>query len=346
MITRGHLIGQIIDEFVAVGEQAKLRASLNLNDISVYCENFFRDVINVTEGWNLVNLNEERLNEPGLDLSDEAKKVAVQVTNTRTSEKINHTLSKITPVQAKLYNRFIIFVISGRQTTYSGVKADLIEKHDFDLSDIWDPQTIAKKAVSLPIKQVQVLHELVRLEMARVKVDLEIPNQDGEYPTNGYSRWEPVLKPSAGNGESLTAWHVANNITPADPEVLKKSLSLFAERLAALPRITREFLAMLYERCEPHRGGRFRSGPALVLAKVERMYLGDDLEGELEILSDAGLVDIAYPEHGEMPPVAPAEISLLIPGKCPDLRDDICQYVEEKGLSFRTIIGGADLSDF
>ncbi|MBM5458654.1 SMEK domain-containing protein [Pseudomonas sp. P66] len=346
MITRGHLIGQIIDEFVAVGEQAKLRSSLTLNDLPVYCENFFRDVINITEGWNLVNLNEKRQNEPGLDLSDEAKKVAVQVTNTRTSEKINHTLQKITEDQAKKHKRFIVFVIGGRQKTYDAVNSELAEKYSFDIAeDIWDTHTIAKKAVSLPIERLQSLHELVRKEMARVKVELQIPNEDGEYATSGYTQWEPILKPKAGSGNHFNDWLIADRITPADPQHLQASLALFASQLAALPRITREFLVMLYERCDPDRNGRFRTCPALVLPKVQRTYLGDDLQGELDILVDAGLVALALPED-ESDRDSPAEIGLIVPGKCPELKSDFHRYVVEKGLSFRTVVGGLDLSGF
>lgn len=346
MITRGHMIGQIIDEFVAVGEQAKLRASLTLNDLPVYCENFFRDVINITEGWSLVNLNEERQNEPGLDLSDSANRVAVQITNTRTSEKINHTLAKITADQAKNHDRFIVFIIGGRQKTYDAVNKTLAKKRKFKTAeDIWDTHTIAKKAVSLPIERLQMLHELVRKEMVRVKIELQIPNEDGEYETSGYTQWECIPVPKVGSGTNFIDWLAADGITPADPEKLEESLGLFARTLAGLPRITREFLVMLYERCEPYRSVRFQNCPALVLAKVKRSYLGDDLEGELEILSDAGLIDLALPEDAT-DREAPAEIGLFIPGSFLDLKYEFHRFIVEKGLSFRKVIGEVDLSAF
>lgn len=64
MITSGYLIGQIIDEFSALGEQAKLRNRLGLSDLSVFSENFFRDILNIVENLDLINTNEDRANEP------------------------------------------------------------------------------------------------------------------------------------------------------------------------------------------------------------------------------------------------------------------------------------------
>lgn len=115
MITSGYLIGQIIDEFSALGEQAKLRNRLGLSDLSVYSENFFKDIVNTVEGYQLVHANEKRANEPGIDLFDKTNKIAFQVTTTNTSEKVKHTLQQITANHLKKYNRYLILILGEKQ---------------------------------------------------------------------------------------------------------------------------------------------------------------------------------------------------------------------------------------
>ena len=87
MITRGYFIGQIIDELAAVSQQVKSRAKLQLMDLNRYLEDFFKEVLNTTLDYKLINLNEDRSNNPGLDLGDEVAEVAFQITSTKSSEK-------------------------------------------------------------------------------------------------------------------------------------------------------------------------------------------------------------------------------------------------------------------
>lgn len=72
MLTRGHLIGQIVDDLAGIAAQAKQRARLHLFDIHTYIEDFSKEVLNRVLGINLANLNAERSNNPGLDLGDSA----------------------------------------------------------------------------------------------------------------------------------------------------------------------------------------------------------------------------------------------------------------------------------
>lgn len=346
MITRGYFIGQIIDEFGEVARQAKQRAAFTLTDMSVYCENFFRDVINIVEGLSLVNLNEERQNEPGLDLADTSKKIAFQVTSTNTSQKVNKTLGKITDDQRTAYDRFVILIIGDKHATYGAVDGDLATKNKFSVDrDIWDLGDIARKAIGMKIDRLQALHDLVRKEMARVKVELEIPDQDGKYETSGYDQWEAIPTPKVEDGSQFNAWLVDDNATQADPTWLQKDLVSIARRISALPRISREFLVMLFDRCEPDRRGRFQEHPSLVLGKVQRMYTGGDLDGELALLIDAELVALDGVDD-DAEDRRPPEIGLYLGVKCDELAIGFYDFVVKNELSFRKVIGEVDLSAF
>ncbi len=130
----------------------------------------------------------------------------------------------------------------------------------------------------------------------------------------------------------------------ADRVKVRNAIENLAERLIHLPRITREFLAMLFERRER---GRSRRRPTastehLLLSKVEREYRGNDLQGELSILKHAGFVDV---EGEDVYECGPAEIFVTI-SRNDDLLGGFVNFIEKSGLSFRKVVGEADLSAF
>lgn len=85
MITRGYYIGEIVDEFAAISAQVKMRNSLGLTGLTIYAENFVKEILNVLLKTNLTNLNADRSNEPGLDLGDESAGWGIQVTTKSSS---------------------------------------------------------------------------------------------------------------------------------------------------------------------------------------------------------------------------------------------------------------------
>ena len=55
MLTRGHLIGQIVDDLAAISAQARQRGRLHLFDIHTYVEDFVKEVLNRALDLNLSN---------------------------------------------------------------------------------------------------------------------------------------------------------------------------------------------------------------------------------------------------------------------------------------------------
>ena len=104
MITRGYFIGEIIDELANIANQVDIRTKLNLLELNIHLENFFREVLNILLDIRLQNLNNERSNAPGLDLGDPSKKIAFQITSQKTSAKINDTLKTVLDNKIKEYS--------------------------------------------------------------------------------------------------------------------------------------------------------------------------------------------------------------------------------------------------
>jgi len=345
VITRGHYIGEIIDELSAISEQIKLRNKLGMTDLTVIVENFFRDILNATLNAKLENLNKERSNEPGLDLGDEGVGLGIQVTSTASSDKVNTTLEKITPDQAIKYPKVVVLAVGKKQGSYK-LNPALAQKHNFTTDSIWDIDALARQVVSLDIDRLQAVHRIVRANTVRLRIELEVPDDDGKYPTSGFDQWEPRISPKPGSGEVFLKFFDAEcqTLEEADRVKVRKAIEKLANRLVLLPRITREFLAMLFERREQGESLRRSSGisPHLLLSKIEREFRGTDLKGELDILVHAQFVDIDGEDPSEY---GPPEIFVTI-SRNEDLCSGFIEFVEKSGLSFRKVIGDADLSAF
>jgi hypothetical protein len=346
VITRGHYIGEIVDELSTVAQQVAMRNRLGLTDLTVYAENFFRDVLNVLLGSHLQNLNQERSNEPGLDLGDENLKLGIQVTSRADAAKVHSTLQKITSAQAAKFTDIVVLVVGRKQGSYT-LDPALCAPYQFDVDNIWDMDDLARKTVGLPIDALQKLHRLIRTEVVRLKVELEVPNEEGKYPTSGYDKWETRVTPKVGDGEAFIDYlrdEVGAELNDKETKEIRQALQMLGKRLSRLPRITREFLVMLYERRETGKSRRFQDAWAHALySKVEREYRGADLKGELDILEHAGFVSI----DGEDPyNYGPPEIGIRITLDSDDLATQFLDFVKAKQLDLRKVIGTADLSVF
>lgn len=119
MITRGHLIGQIVDDLGSISAQAKQRAQLKLYDVHTYVEDFVKEVLNIVYDLDLRNLNSEKANNPGIDLGDEASGKAFQVTADKSRAKIEDTLGKISEEHRQKYPKVQMIIIGEKQGSYS-----------------------------------------------------------------------------------------------------------------------------------------------------------------------------------------------------------------------------------
>lgn len=349
MISRGHFIGEIVDELSSVATQIATRSKLGLYDINVFSESFFKDVLNAIYGWQLQNLNQSRANEPGLDLGDEVHHIAIQVTSRSDAAKVNATLAKITAEQAKKYTKFFVLVAGEKRGTYK-LDTKLSSQYDFKEENILDVRDLCRKALDLPIDKLQHLHRVIRTNVAKVLIELEVPDPEtGKYPTSGFDKWEVKPEAKVGDGTKFAAWHqdeLRIHLNPQEIEKVRKDLVKLGRRLRRLPRVTREFLVMLFERKSLRKSKRFSEPFKTVrLDTVEREYGGrpEELKGELGLLEDEGFVEV----DGEDPyENGQTEIGMRIPADTDELSTGFLDYVKAKKLDLRVVIGQVDLSQF
>ncbi|MEL7339348.1 MAG: SMEK domain-containing protein [Bacteroidota bacterium] len=339
MLTRGHLIGQIIDDLAGISAQAKQRARLHLFDLHTHVEDFAKEVLNRALKMNLVNLNDERSNYPGLDLGDVAEGWAFQVTADKSRSKIQKTLENIDDAQREKYRNIRILVIGEKQGSYS-LDGEPFKKFGFTADNIWDFNDVCARIMGLPIDVLQDLSRYVSSENRRVRIELEIPDENGSFPTSIEHLMEAIPSPKLSDAKKMEA-HFQKAGEDFERQAAEDAIQKLSEVLKTLPRLTREVFKVLLERRDQNTtgwGDAFR----ISIPKLERIYRGDDLEGDLSLLIEAHLIDCNEPDN----PGEAAYWRIFFPGSHEHFHLDFLAYAEAKKISLNKPIVSLDFSDF
>ena len=145
-----------------------LRNSLNLQDINVVAENFYRDLLNLLYDYNLKNANHEKQNVASIDLVDDKKRLAIQVTSDNSSTKVRNTIHGFNEGSLyKKYDRLIVLVITVKldfpKTKFKNVGNVLFSKEH----DIIDVASILKDIADLKLEKLQIIEEFIVNQIAQ-----------------------------------------------------------------------------------------------------------------------------------------------------------------------------------
>lgn len=146
MINRQVYIEQIIRALAFLSREVEVRASLNLTDINVHAESFYRDLLNLALGYKLENINTINPNAAAIDLGDSENRIAIQVTSTSAIAKTRETVEKF--IEKELYNNYDRLVILNlvKVTRHKAPLVGDADKYQIDTKrDIWDYNTFARK---------------------------------------------------------------------------------------------------------------------------------------------------------------------------------------------------------
>lgn len=339
MLTRGHLIGQIVDDLAGIAAQAKQRARLHLFDIHTHVEIFAKEVLNRVLGLGLSNLNVEHSNNPGLDLGDATKGWAFQVTADKSGAKVKETLENIDEDQRVRYPNIRILIIGEKQGSYT-FTGEPYESFGFTPEMVWDFNDVCRHIMSLSIDALMDLAGYVSREMRRVRIELEIPDEEGRFPTSIDNLIEALPKPQLSDASKMEA-HFDAKGQQMDRSEAEEAIVELSAKLAALPRLTREVFKFLIERRDAQlteHSDDFRISEP----KLRRIYHGDDLDGDLTLLSEADLLDLNEPRDSG----GAYYWRIRFPGRGNAFHLLFIKYVEELGLDLRKSLVTLDFSDF
>ncbi|MCE7568191.1 SMEK domain-containing protein [Aliivibrio fischeri] len=341
MITKGKLVGDIIDALSQIQSNMETRSGLHLYDINTYCEEFSKELLNLTYGYNLQNLNQSRINEPGLDLGDTGKRVSYQVTATKTSQKVNDTLEKITNEQLKSYDRYIIFILGKKQTSYTiniPVKVSFCDKND-----IVDFNDILTDIFSLKLDRLELVHSYVLKEMPKLLDELEIKRVGEEHTQSLYNDLEQMLTPKLKGVASLINFmEREGSLSCETKKKIEESVEDISINLAKIPRLSREFICILFERSEFDTDIDDIAIPLIELSRYLPLSK-TAFEDEMSYLNDKGLISF-YDKETEMKPV---RYICLSGSWCNEyLSSEIKEYLVGNSFDFKGVIVNLDFTPF
>lgn len=84
---------------------------INDQSLNIHGENYFRDILNFIHQWELENTNFKSSNSHCIDLIEREKKIAIQITTTRSKKKIENTFRAIRKLKLNDYEIRIYFLL-------------------------------------------------------------------------------------------------------------------------------------------------------------------------------------------------------------------------------------------
>lgn len=165
-LNSGKYYDSMVENLTFLREEIKAKSKLGLLDINKHCEDFVKEILNRVYGYELKNLNSGKNNFPGLDLGDKNVGIAFQITSTKTTEKIDHTLEIC--IKNKHFEAFPIiniFVLTSKQETYS-IKTKTIPHFTFTPNkNILDFDDVFQDILDLDVDKKKSLAEYIQREL-------------------------------------------------------------------------------------------------------------------------------------------------------------------------------------
>lgn len=164
------LIAQLRHEI----EAASAMGQFDAHKIS---ENLMCGLLRELCGWtDLRNLNREQANFPGIDLADDTRRVAVQVTATADIGKLKYTLEQFLSRDLhQRYDRLIVYVLTAKQGSYSQAAIDAVceSKYTFSANtDIWDYKDLCTQAANAEPHKLQAAINHLKAYLRGVPIGL------------------------------------------------------------------------------------------------------------------------------------------------------------------------------
>lgn len=164
-MNRVNLYNYIEDHLIVLAYRVETRGKLNILDLHLHSENFYRDFLNLIYGWNLENLNKVNQNVEAIDLIDNTNRIIIQVSSTNTKQKIESALRKNSLANYKGWS--FKFVSIARSATDLRTKT-FTNPYGLNFSpttDIIDIDLLVREVCGLTIDKLQEVEAFIRKEL-------------------------------------------------------------------------------------------------------------------------------------------------------------------------------------
>lgn len=172
-----------------LSERITERAKLNILDLNIFAENFYRDLLNLLYGYQLENANKKEHNCKGIDLIDKHNNIFIQVTSNTSKDKIKKSLEmaeKYFQEHEEYYDKdkvikFKLLYI-GKENSRSKENIDNMTKENFNFiqGDIIDKSSLLQSIYDAHIDKLKEVYILFKKYFNRnndsIKLSVDILN--------------------------------------------------------------------------------------------------------------------------------------------------------------------------
>ena len=154
MRNRETAINSIIDHLSILQVEVEIRSKVNLQDINVHAEQFYKILLNLIYSYSLENINISEQNAAVIDLACTTNRVAIQVTSNNKKDKITETVYSFCNKELyKKYDRLIMLIIKTKTSRQDSIT---VGNFTFDLD---------KDVIDIPelVRSIQNIDDLDRI---------------------------------------------------------------------------------------------------------------------------------------------------------------------------------------
>jgi hypothetical protein len=163
---REYLIGEIETHLTRLRVSISHRNSLNLQDLNIHAEFFFRDFLNLAYDRNYKNTNFNTKNAAGIDLGDQDARIAIQVTSTNTLNKVKSTYTAFCKENlCEKYDELFVLII-GEKAKYRTKHLNNDSCFTFDTKKhVLDIKDLLKTINDLPLEKIESCYKFLEREL-------------------------------------------------------------------------------------------------------------------------------------------------------------------------------------
>ena len=165
-MNRDFYYSYILDKIELLSSKIQSNGRLNILNLNIHAEFFYRDLCNLIYDYNLINANSIKSNMTAFDLVDEKTKTVIQVSSTCTKRKVNETLSKDNLEEYKNQGYTLKFIFFADAKNLKKGVFDNKYNIPFDPSvDIIDKDALLNHVLGCEVDKQREIYELFKGEL-------------------------------------------------------------------------------------------------------------------------------------------------------------------------------------
>lgn len=164
-MNRVSLFNYVEEHWEVLARRVEARGKLNILDLHLHSENFYRDFLNLLYDWNLENLNQVNQNVEAIDLIDKAHKIIIQVSSTKTKQKIESALEKDSMSNYTGWSFKFVLIAGSADTLRTKTFKNPYGLKFSPSNDILDVELLLRKVCGLEIDKLQEVKTFIQKEL-------------------------------------------------------------------------------------------------------------------------------------------------------------------------------------